>query len=986
MADILGLEQQNPILQRPNPVTEGAKSFDRDSFRQFLSESPKLGAPEGETLEDQIPETIPDTKFDEDGNYLTDFEPLMPSDPSPEQMELKELKGQRGGLTEADDPNLALETMGGIQQLEDRGIQSYGLAKEQEQKVLDKFNAEMQINLAREEMGLGKLPVDLDTSVEDFGLGVDLGFSDNLQEQERTVLKHFPGADVQIARLTTGDELFVNLPGTNKYIPVKGWQTRMGEVAAMTPEIGVGVTTALGTGGLGIAGRVIAEGVAGAGYSAAKSAVQKERGIKTESAEEIAERAGKEGLINITGELGATAVQYTRSAMRLGGNMIRLDPDAAAAEEAAKRLGVDVPPTTYTPFGRRLENMAKALIPGAKKKAQLPREQIRMQINEMASLREQQFNELGRIPLSYTEAEEKVIKAAISNPKIVSDVETGKLLQDRIVEWEKDLLGPDGTVSKMYADLLSNAPDDLTFDTAAIKDAAGDIVSKNTAQGVEVAEQADELINIDLNPPEGKSVAQYAQGLTKLVDELAATGDKSAFEALKEARTKIGEKASFNKLYSDLSPEEKTYRKLYRGFTEAMSSPKSQNPEFIQQWAETSKAARAAYELRDMHTVQRILHSDTPWKIPDEMFDPKNAGAIVQVAGILEGDKLNILQDRFKTQLLSKPYAVREMMQEWSERAPKELDLLLSKREQKEFKFMADRLEELQNTVLFKNRNRMMEPLEYAEKLFREGSNAEMKAYLQAMGPEYKEFVQYGFMKYLKEASAFYDDGVTVVHPGVVSKIVTDLETRGILSETFGFDEKTIKQLKDVRSVSSFLNKAADPGASLQAASMAAEAFDLGALIDKDKAGSWFENIVHIGAVTLQADKFMSRNRSLGNNLIGRTIGLDPLPLMLQQKKGMITNQPLVRSAFISSLQFMDHMERLDQTFDMSKKKADPELMKQLSEESIRSLMKTGIYDSRELMQYLKSPGDKSLDESVEPSYEDRLQQQKEGFRKFLNE
>lgn len=503
--------------------------------------------------------------------------------------------------------------------------------------------------------------------LDDVGLRARMSlFGDTVEEKQRVFRQIYPLGDLKENSDGTllfrkhFDEAYSPVDPSLKQVKEAGG-SRLKEIAAdvadltgAAPQVAGDIITTLATRGAGPLARIGGYGASGALTEGMRQAGQSAAGTQTETGTQIAGEVGGAAASGVIGgALGegiGAGVNVTR-----GAGALKLRPEQEEALRATQRLGaptltlgqLDVHPTIT-----RLENQASSVLPRLKARYA---EQQRFALDTINGLRSPADTALLRpraikaYDTARTDINNLLRKSLNVDPTAATKV--GRQIQETAEDWWNNR-------SKQFVDSLYTSArqyGEPQFDFIPIQDVAQKIGRGTVAPHVIERDEAGRIL-----PWSNIRVNELPADVKKVIDDIEAVDWNAPPERWTDSPMDV--LRSFQQRLFDLTlptaqgERSRTgvfaAREINKTIAKVLDNPVNASPGFTEAWKTARKAAAERFADREHSVMLKVLNSDTPSKLVNQIVTPGSVDSLKVLKRISDKESWNDLKASFVQRML----------------------------------------------------------------------------------------------------------------------------------------------------------------------------------------------------------------------------------------------------------------------------------------------------------------------------------------------
>lgn len=697
----------------------------------------------------------------------------------------------------------------------DEGSRRAGVEKE-----LKTSEAEKQLGAPLERTDTGALK-----EFEDSSLRFDLARSNQLSEKLRKIRDTYPdlevktfdeGGETKIAMRHSGQEGFTLLDSSD--LVTLSDITELGG-GMLTPEILTSVLATIQTRGMGLVARLVGQAIGGFLGRGLDIGIEQARGYNDDPLKELFTEGSISAFAGAGGEALFAPVRRGVRAVT-GGGFLNLTPEEIAAAETAKEAGVrGLTPGQVSPLARRMEQQAAA----TSKAVQEQRlGQMQDALTDITRIRDEfgDVSALGHDELeNLAQRIETDIYALVSN-KAVTLERGGRALQEGRKEfvrvWKQH-------IGDKYNAALE-AGENVSFDLRPVQALAQEIKDGILAKAAPIK---GETGRFESGTPEqlrvlNQELVEKLDQIIRLNPDMEAFRGNSAFEQIKELRT------TFFDMKNAVVQGQEDINNRYAGqiwssLTDTMNNPKGGDQDFVR-LLRSANLSNARFErLLEVQDIKRIALETRPDHLVRSLAQPGNGFALRTLERIIPDEKFTQFRDAFKTALLREPEKIGSVLNNWR---PDRVGLrtLLSPNEEHLFRKIGLEMQRLESGPVRDLLEADVRSSDITRRLVTEADVGTIEKIIStAGGKSSKEgrSLAAGLIQSILDQSTEVVRGREVLSANKFISTVGKLEKTGTLQAVLSKEQQDL--LKKRTYLASFLETAADPGASIQAAEIGAD-------------------------------------------------------------------------------------------------------------------------------------------------------------------
>ena len=663
---------------------------------------------------------------------------------------------------------------------------------------------------------------------------VAVGYGDTVEEKASIFNSLYPDGDFttingKLAFRKTSEDSYsvVDKPFLQSLNDPKEFMTDIVEAISESPEIVTSTAIALATKNpTNIAQTLALFGLSGSGTEIANQAIQEVFGIQKETPmEAYVQRPLITGLIEAGGGGVGHFVQRLINAFK-GGGLAKVSPEARIGQQSAKDIGIyndlTVGQLVTSPFIRKLQGQVEGTTGSIGDAVAAQRRQINAYMKEINPTN---YDDL---VTKVAKIENKAVGDAIKlmqRGEFVSTQKAGNEILKAIGQYENASQVKVGSAYAAAKSLLGG--DDIVYDIDNLKSVAAKL-----KQGVQAVNAKGEDINV--KPLETE--------LLKVVNEILEIPDANYnFQILNAFRERaypltIAREGDYSKLAQAQAVS------LRSAIVNTLENVQSTDKKFLNAWQNANKLARQRFNTLDELMFFNSIGKDSPEIIAQRLFQLDSPTLINKAkkafyyktskpylgsggqAGIKTRADWARVQDAFIAEFLDNSNNLGYI----KNTSQQSIQAILEGKS-KNFLQAVNNIYKIQ-----KNNLTQVSDAKFAQPFIdlvlsnKQAGQLVQNAVKQFDKNTLNKFragvIDNIFANSTSTAQTGASAGINVVEPARYSNVLKDYERQGLLNV---LDPSEVKMLKDINNVLPFVNSAADVGASLESASIVAQAKEL---------------------------------------------------------------------------------------------------------------------------------------------------------------
>jgi hypothetical protein len=584
-------------------------------------------------------------------------------------------------------------------------------------------------------------------------------------------------------------------------------------------------------------GRVLTDmlrlGVGGAGGEAVQQGVQAAAGTQEETAAEITNRIGSEGLVSVVGgTLGAAAGGAVNLAR--GRSLFRVTPEGERAVAAAGRLGVDEPlpiQLVDSPFLRLLGRQSQALLPRINRSLRAQQEQLRGVLRGAVDrkARGRLLDTAGRaFDQSNRNIQNLLMTASRSGKKSFRKASQG--IQEKVTQWWKT---SGDTVDALYRH--SRDIEEPSFDLRPALAVAEDVRAGVRAPGIpeDVLDEAGEVIGQEIPSVQVRS---FESALSREIDKLRAIdpdlptveGFSTPLETLREIRANLRDLTLPGP--EGMRQSNALAIKLRSAVEDVIEAASHENPEAIAAYKKAQRAAAKRFATREQAAVVDLLNTETPAKFAASLIQPNSVDNLIALTRAGGREALEEVQDLFVNELGRDPAKITQRLAAFDTPT---LNMLLPKDTRAVATEAGKRFDELFSTNIARSRQKQSRVRGFVKDVFDTEDTARIDNTFKLVNKtggrngDFGQSVRAAIIDEVWQRAQIVLESSSGVGPGFrkidakrLNAVLDDFNERGLLQFLTIGEKKMLRNVELVQRVADVLTP--DAGTSLQAASAVA--------------------------------------------------------------------------------------------------------------------------------------------------------------------